>query len=301
MKNTLEQIGLSLLEISKKNHSRPEQYWNINKNYLSSFNEKTLLGKKIAKSKKVNILCLARNCEKNLLNSIDLISETRSFFCESSVLIYENDSTDDTKKLLKKYDNEYNIVSLDDNEPYLVGMENRRTTNLAKYRNYCLDWVKKHNRNHDYTIVLDLDADGGFSIDGILNSIFWLNNLPQAGGIGSYSLCIELNQGKLNIAHYDSFAARLNCWENMGNEWFSCLYLLTGSDPFLMNSCFGGLGIYKTESYLSGFYEGWDCEHVTFHKNLCKNNWKIYLNPGSRFGSVIKIDDYNLLSLYKNK
>jgi cellulose synthase/poly-beta-1,6-N-acetylglucosamine synthase-like glycosyltransferase len=289
-------MNISLIEIFKKNHSRPEQYWNVDHNYLPSFNEKTLLGKQIAKDNRINILCLARNCEKNLLNSINLINETRSFFRESSVVIYENDSADNTKKILQEHSSEYNIISIDDNEPHLTGQEIQRTSNLAKYRNYCLGWVKQKHSDYEYTMVLDLDADGGFSIEGILNSIFWLNNIPQAGGMGSYSLFFKVSKGQIRMRHYDCFAARLNWWENRHsistNNWFSYLYPPTGSDPFMMNSCFGGLGVYKTEAYLSGRYDGRDCEHVTFHKSLAENNWKMYLNPGSRFAAVISVDNY---------
>lgn len=300
-KKILEEItGVSLSEILKNNHSNPEQYWPVHNNYLSSFDQKKILGQNIAKNKKVNILCLARDCGQQLLNSIVLVDKVRDFFSESNVFIYENDSIDNTKNILKEHCGyyNYNVISLDDGQPYLIGTETQRTYNLAKYRNYCLNWAKEHSPDYDYTIVLDLDADGGFSVDGIFNSIYWLDNLPQAGGICSYSLFVRLRNGKVSIRHYDHFAARLNSWDitkthKTIHSWFSYLYLPVGSDPFIMNSCFGGLGVYKTQAYFSGLYSGEDCEHVTFHKRLYENNWRIYLNPGSRFASVIDIDNYD--------
>jgi hypothetical protein len=57
------------------------------------------------------------------------------------------------------------------------------------------------------------------------------------------------------------------------------------SQPILVESAFGGLGIYRTASFLDGKYMGMDsngneiCEHVYFHQSLSKMGYKLYIMP----------------------
>jgi hypothetical protein len=209
------------------------------------------------------------------------------------MFVFENDSADDTKEQLKGLkSSNIEILSRDDNSKYLTDNSFERTNNLSKYRNECLNWVKNNYSHFDYTIVLDLDADLGFSIDGIYNSISWLSKNSDAGGMGSYSLYLKANSN-IEFAHYDSFAVRLNNWEkivsgkDVNNVWFRNLHPFVGSDPIKMYSCFGGLAVYKTKAFISGLYDAsLGCEHVFFHKSLSENGFKMYLNPSSRFFSV---------------
>jgi hypothetical protein len=56
-----------------------------------------------------------------------------------------------------------------------------------------------------------------------------------------------------------------------------------GSPPIPVRSAFGGLTIYRTAQYLSGKYDGADCEHVTFHKSIADHYGDgLYLNPSQR-------------------
>ena len=273
----------------------------VNNDFLDSYTEKTKIGKEIAKTSKIVVVGLARNCDSQIENSINKIISLKTK--KNDLFIYENDSVDLTKDILTSYAknqetellrnpeattitvrcNDFNTVELKDKS--LI-----RTSRLANYRNFCLNWVKENHENSDYVIVLDLDADLGFSIDGIYNSIYWLNNIENAGGMGSYSLIL-----KHELFHYDSFAIRLNDWKksnqnDFNNIWVKNFHPLIGSDPIKFYSCFGGLAIYKTKAFLSGWYDGEiGCEHVGFHKSLKDNNWDVYLNPSSRFFSVCEV------------
>ena len=166
-----------------------------------------------------------------------------------------------------------------------------RTHRLASYRNECVNWVKKSKNKYDYVIVLDLDSDLGFSVDGIYNSIHWLHKINNAGGMGSYSLLLNTN----NLVHYDSFAVRVTDWiaseeGDANNQWFRNFHPPVGSDPIPLYSCFGGLAVYKARAFLSGKYGGdLGSEHVEFHKSLKENGWDMYLNPSSRFFSVFEV------------
>jgi len=259
----------------------------VDDNFKNSYDAQVSKGKTIASQSQVVVVALARDCEQQLQNSIDLISsletKQRNFF------VYENDSVDATKDILQS--NSIESICENINLEDIRDRSFTRTYRLAKFRNKCVDWVKDNHSNSDYVIVLDLDADLGFSVNGIYNSIGWLNDISNAGGMGSYSVLLNQN----NYVHYDSFAVRLNDWKpseelDHNNKWFRNWHPLIGADPVPFYSCFGGLAVYKTKAFLSGRYNGdLGSEHVEFHKSLKENGWNMYLNPSSRFFAVFNL------------
>jgi hypothetical protein len=285
-------VGVDLSQI----HTHDiEKICPISANYLDSYSIQTQNGKNIASRSSIGILSLARNCAKNLSKSLASIQklECKDWY----MLIYENDSTDDTKDILRSIDdNHITITHNDEGSPYLTDRSSSRTNNLAKYRNVCLDWLKKNYSHCEYVIVLDLDADLGFSVDGIYNSIGWLNILSNAGGMGSYSIYLSINKHKIVFAHYDSFATRFNDWEptinniDINNAWFRHWHPVIGSNPAPLYSCFGGLAVYKTKALLKGRYSGeLGSEHISLHKDLYNHGYNMYLNSSSRFFAINNI------------
>lgn len=272
----------------------------VHSKFLDSYNYHVKNGKDIAAESKIAVVSLARNCEQHIASSMNSIYELHTK--EMKFFVFENDSEDNTKNIIKEHSkvksNFYFRVE-NNKSPYLQDRSTKRTGALAKYRNKCISWVRKNCKNFDMVIVLDLDADLGFSIDGIYNSISWLHNINNAGGIASYSLYARINEGEAIFAHYDSFASRMNDWQptsedlDQNNAWFRHLHPYVGSDPFHMRSCFGGLAVYKTEAFLSGKYgSDFGSEHVKFHKDLYDKGYKMYLNPSSRFFAVYDNEDF---------
>lgn len=290
----LESIGKDF-GLHMQNIDKGIEYgWPPHPEFLEFYQEKVNLGKSICTNSKIAVVALARQCEKQLQNSIDLINSLVNN--DLRWFVYENDSTDDTKEILSKNTSEKFSISLNDlGKGYLTDASLSRTLALANYRNICLNWVNRNCSDFDYTIVLDLDADRGFSVDGIYNSIYWLNHIENAGGMGSYSMFINRNSSNLKISHYDSFAVRINDWidskeKNSNLSWFSNFNPKVGSSPIPFYSCFGGLVVYKTQAFLSSQYDGSiGSEHIGLHKCMHEKGWNMYLNPSSRFISV-----YNL-------
>jgi len=290
----LESIGKNF-GLHMQNIDKGIEYgWPPHPDFLKSYQEKVNIGKNISKNSKIAVVALARQCEKQMQDSIDrinsLVNDDLRWF------VYENDSKDHTKEILSQNKSEKFEISLNDlGKGYLTDASLSRTLALANYRNICLSWVNRNCSDFDYTIVLDLDADRGFSVDGIYNSIYWLNHIEKAGGMGSYSMFINRNSSNLKISHYDSFAVRINDWidskeKNSNLSWFSNFNPKVGSNPIPFYSCFGGLGVYKTQAFLSSQYDGSiGSEHIGLHKGMHKKGWNMYLNPSSRFISV-----YNL-------
>lgn len=297
----LSVCGIDLASIDKKNPCI-EDILPVHNDFKDSYLYKTNLGKKITAKSDVVVVGLARNCGKQLQKSLDKILELQTN--KLNLYIYENDSTDNSKQILVDYSKQKPNLTVSINNldrEHLTDKSNTRTLSLSEYRNHCLKWIKQNHSDSDFVIVLDFDADLGFSLEGIYNSIYWLHHINNAGGMGSYSTIINNNNDNVSFSHYDSFAIRLNDWlknpeTDIHNIWFRNFHPTIGSNPILFYSCFGGLGIYKTEAYLSGEYNNeYGCEHVGFHKSLKNNGWDMYLNPSSRFFSQcdISLNEYN--------
>ena len=291
----LESIGKDF-GLHMQNIDKGIEYgWPPHPDFLKSYQEKVNIGKNISKNSKIAVVALARQCGKQMQDSIDrinsLVNDDLRWF------VYENDSKDHTKEILSQNKSEKFEISLNDlGKGYLTDASLSRTLALANYRNICLSWVNRNCSDFDYTIVLDLDADRGFSVDCIYTSIYWLNHIEKAGGMGSYSMIISPESSNIKIAHYDSFAVRINDWidskeKNTNYAWFSNFNPKVGSNPIPFYSCFGGLGVYKTQAFLSSQYDGSiGSEHLGLHKGMQENGWDMYLNPSSRFISVYKLD-----------
>lgn len=275
------------IEMSSGNSFIIGEKW-ASEEHKSCYFENVHLGKDICKSSKIAVVSLARNCEKNLQNSIDQIVKLQSK--DFKLFVYENNSTDGTKDILNDNKNKQITISLNtDESAYLKDRSRERTKNLACYRNKCLDWVRQNCPRFDYALVLDLDADAGFSIDGIYNSISWLQKIKNSAGMGSYSLCYR--DGK--FVHYDIFAIRVNGWRSSpkvitdGELSFINYHPKVGCKPLSFYSCFGGLAVYNMRCFLDGNYDGsLGCEHVWFHKSMRDKGHEMYLNPNSIFFAI---------------
>jgi hypothetical protein len=276
----------------------PEDFWPIDDECRESFNRMTALGRSVAKSISVAVVSIARNAMPVLANTLELVDELRRGFGGMKYYVLENDSADGTAECLDAFAAtrpwaimEHDTLGGIDSR----GFERERTERLASCRNRCHDWVSKNATEARYVIVLDVDPVGGFSVDGVFNSIGWLGwlcgttALRPAGGMASYSVFRhEQGRGPHKLLGYDAWAARQNWWRDMreevGLEWFFLFLPPAGSPPIPFNSAFGGLAVYLREAYLQGRYSGETCEHVTFHRKMReRGSWQMYLNPGSRY------------------
>lgn len=223
---------------------------------------------------------LARNVSGVLQLNANRIEQMGSMFREYGVVVVENDSTDDTKSLLAQWEQANPNVfvrSFDNGRPHLVGFEPERVANLAEYRNIARDLVEDRYPDFDFVCVLDLDVWGGFA--GIETSVAWHEVTPDAGGLASVSVW-ETEDG--HKAHYDQWAYRRHGWDCRFEAFFNYWVPPCGADIIPVRSAFGGMAIYKTQAFLSARYEGGDCEHVRFHRNIRRNGHMMYLNPSQR-------------------
>lgn len=278
----------------------PETIWPLDPECAEDYESKARIGREAARSMDAAIVAIARNAMPYIENTLELVDEVRGGFSSCRFYVYENDSTDETASVLDAYAAarpwatvEHETLGVSDAR----GFEKERTRRLAACRSKCQEWVRQNASATTWTIVLDMDPHHGFSVDGVFNSIGWLCSLQSQpstttpAAMASFSLySIVREDGARGIAGYDSWAARLNWWrdrkEEIGMMWFSALMPPVGSPPIPMNSAFGGLCVYLTRAYLSGQYDGDDCEHVPFHRSLRRAGYQLFLNPGSRYVAI---------------
>jgi hypothetical protein len=254
--------------------------------FAEDYAEAVRLGRAAAAEASIAIVFLARNSMPWLPRTLDLVEKTGACFKSWKAFSFENDSTDDTKEVLKAWgDHVQRDVSLNINHrPHLSHtMTRERTHALAEYREQCQHWVR-HGDPVDYVAVVDSDSWGGWSIDGLLTSIAHMER-SDWWGLASYSWC-ELNTPSGPFpAGYDAWACRWTWWNQRSHDWFHHLHLPVGSRPVEMNSAFGQLAVYRADAYLRGRYSGETCEHVPYHKSIAEHpdtQGRFGLNPSSR-------------------
>jgi hypothetical protein len=227
------------------------------------------------------IVGCARNIESYLKNTKEKIRMIIGLFKSSKVYIYENDSNDNTLKILQEWENEKLIELI--SEKNVPGL---RTERLAHGRNILYNKAMKNN--FDYLIVMDLDNVISDLDESGIKSCF---NMTEKWAV------VSANQ-KDN--YYDLWALRtyndwmpFDCWHCVHIGKKTVEYCVSSryknipknAKPIKVKSAFGGFAIYDKKylnncSYGNGLFNGSEvCEHVNFNQDIIKKGGDIYINP----------------------
>lgn len=254
-----------------------------------------------------------QNNEKYLPSVIQNIENLTKLFSEVGYIFIENDSTDNTKEILKKWGNNksnFHLVHLDGLNEIPI-----RTIRLEMVRNAYLETIKHYSglRDFDYLVILDMDDVGGYPIN-----IQEASNAIEFLKASSTRAAVFANQ---KGTYYDMWALRLtsqcpsDVWEDVLNyvikhncsdevayaETFAkrVFSIAESLEPIKVDSAFGGLGIYKMEFVLNnpnpylGYktkivpsdngnlcYAKWQmCEHVHFHAGIKSQGGEMFIYP----------------------
>jgi len=228
-----------------------------------------------------------RNIEKYIKQNLEHIDECGKKFKDYAVVIYENDSSDNTKKILEenKKENYYYIFDTTN--------ESSRTKRIAYGRNQVLNKVRELN-SYDFLIMLDLD------------------DVNESGKfVKTIDSCFEHNDwdvltGNQTDKYYDIWAFRKtglldwDCWREYSKATkngmsdseakhkyvYGVITIFEPGQLIEVESAFSGIAIYRLESLpeqcnYKGYYDddGSElCEHVPFHQCIKKNGGKIFIN-----------------------
>jgi len=281
----------------------PEELWPpvIEPNH---YENRVTQGQAAMRDKRVVICGLARDIVKTLPDTIQRIERLGEMFADYRVVVFENDSVDGTLEVLRQWAKSSNRVHvLSERLRAPVNRQIRcalRGSRMAFYRNKYRDFVAAHFADFDHCVVADMDLPVGWSYDGIANSFGWAN----WDAVGSYGVIFQRIRYRLNVpVHFDAWAFReQGSFAPMPTGIVNRYHWLRGEPLVPVASCFGGLALYRMEAMLSARYEGGDCEHVPFHRNMRQQGLsRIYLNPSQivHYGRKRKRWDSLLSTCYR--
>jgi hypothetical protein len=268
----------------------------------------------------VLICCLARDCEKAILDNIPRIEQLRKYFKYSEVFIVENDSKDKTTEILDYWQKEYNGVYINSfftssltlpyksNEHPYPGSSLYRITKLALYRNMYLDWLEKNKDKFDLLIVIDADIKF-FSIKGVVKAI--LKAPLDWGGIFANGYTdVKFFRWRIYTMFHDMYAYLEELPDGKPYQTIKKLFdkkklmksKLRKREFLPVISAFGGIGIYKINA-INGLrytaepngdkYIEAVCEHIPFNIEIIKRGYSNYVN--SKMYVYYGISDFKIV------
>jgi glycosyltransferase involved in cell wall biosynthesis len=217
--------------------------------------------KKIEKS--IAICGVCKNVGASLPETLDSMERTGKLFSKYKLFVYENNSTDNTKKILTNYRAAHPdtakiiIEDLDEHDVlescHARTSDNRpcRMENIARSRNIVLSCLS--DKDFDYVLWVDMDLRD-WNIDGVLDSLKYEN-----------WDCITAN-GLTDEGDYrDSFAYRDAEYpfgpELLGEYWWKAVSEKIQRKAFNGGLCgvysaFGGMAIYRSCAISKFRYSG---------------------------------------------
>jgi hypothetical protein len=242
------------------------------------------------------IVGCARNCEVFLPAVLQNVGTIGNLYSKVAFVFVENDSADNTRKILQEWQNQClcsSLICLDG----LALQVRQRTARLAIARNAYMEALNCHHfGDYDHLIVLDFDDvnTGTISQTALIAAIQFLESCDC-------NAAVFANQ----LPYYDIWALRHDtwcpgdCWAEVENrpaylprhravERYLTnrqVTIFPNAPPVSVRSAFGGLGIYKIDFVRAARYVGLRpngtevCEHVAFNEAVLRAGGVLHIFP----------------------
>jgi len=261
-----------------------------------------------------------RNCEKYLEKVFSNIEKIGTIFDEYVILVYYDESNDDTLQFLKKYKEKNNkLIFYVNREP----LSKYRTHRIAKGRNKCLNMIRSNYNDYDFFIMMDFDdvCAKELKLEVLENKLIsneWdaLSFSNSTDGSIYYDIwALSIQPYLVSYRHFND--EKSACCAKMQNYVTEKLKKMRKEQLLTCASAFCGFSIYKTAKFINCNYDGKlrldlipkklirnnilavnsplcftnhegtvheDCEHRSFHlEAIRKNNARIRISPESLF------------------
>jgi len=269
------------------------------KKNCGKYNELVNNGYNKMKNTKIIFCGLCINIENNVYKLRDRFEQLGSYFYDYRVVIFENDSNDNTRNLIKnicKQNNKFDLIECDDALDCKYNtiqakdhgtFSEGRMKKMVKYRNKLLDHIKKYYNNFDVICMIDLDMAGPIDINGIAHSFGNYDSWDSISAYGVNGITFTAGQPY----YYDLIAYKDEKYDINKNIidiipiYYNMNKKKVGDDLIKVRSAFAGLELIKMKIILDNIdYTPTDnnyiCEHIIFHNNMIKNNYNnIFINP----------------------
>jgi hypothetical protein len=235
-------------------------------------------------NEKVIVCGLVKDCGRTLEYNISLALNALDLFENGKLIIYENNSKDNTKTILNRYKEHENVLIIsEDLDSETIKKNSRiwayteitgsdhpcRIEMICNARNKVLAEINKMEYD-DFTYVIWIDMDSnGYNLKGIENSFLskkdW--DVVYANGIehGSY---YDLYALRTDDKPYGPEIIGEHFWKNMGK-----ITMTYKGGLIPVYSAFGGIGIYKKEIFQKYTYDCIVNEQVElFYNNYIREN-----------------------------
>jgi glycosyltransferase involved in cell wall biosynthesis len=231
---------------------------------------------------RIVIAGLARDVEGILPRTIERIERQGRFFRDYRVVIYENDSVDTTRWILKTWAaRNARVTVVCENRDDPVNQAARclsRAARMAYYRSRCHELIRDEYSRYDHVMLVDTDLTGGWSYDGVAHTF----GQTQWDFVGANGIIYRRRRLRPNaVSHYDAWAFRVDSdFTPLTTREVNEMLYHRGQQLKPVYSCFGGVGIYSMPAFLAGRYDGSDIEHVGFHREMHRQGYsRTFLNP----------------------
>jgi hypothetical protein len=260
------------------------------------------IGFEIAKQSKIVFCGLCRDIENRIIKNIEMFEQTGQYFYDYRIVLFENDSQDQTREFIRqKAKTNQNIILIDcgqtnpncifkDKKMYDYGsLSEKRIERMAYFRNQYISYIKENLSHFDYVMMMDMDVQGYYNIDGLMESIaqpkwdamFANGRMPVSGTFGLNDLMYDqlafIDQKtdletlkKKKEPTFMEMTSKIIRMQTYGQKWIP------------VQSAFNGCGIYKMKSILNcKFNSEYGCEWIGFHQQMgekiISRDWKLYV------------------------
>ena len=259
---------------------------------------------------KIIITGLCRSVEPYISATISNMEKVASLFKEYVIIIYENNSNDNTRDILlewKSNNNNVHLILEDDN------LDPIRTNRLAHGRNQLIKYCEEHGFMDEYPYLLMMDMDDiGSQPD------FPYQNIP---------ICMQdLDTWDVLCGNtgYDVWALRSNtcnydCW--LMADYYANTYGRKIADDLFVNqhkrvysedspcievtSAYGGISIFKTDILKGCRYTGTEngvqvCDTYTICMRIKEKGGRICIHPKLKNKELCEVIPENYTNKYKS-
>lgn len=240
-----------------------------------------------------------KNCGKYLPKVLDNMEKIGSIFNDYKIIIYYDNSNDNTLDILKQYqEKNHKMLFYVNKQP----VSPFRTHNIAIARNFCLNYVKQNKETFPFFIMMDCDDVNCKEINiNILKKYIYRNDWDGLSfntnpkyydiwGVSIYPFCFSYNHFENNIKYYyiiQNFVDKLLKKAKMENRLLECI------------SSFNGFSIYRTHKFLNTYYDGRirldiiPKANLEAHKNVTNSKlvFKQYFKPDGKINVDGRYED----------
>jgi hypothetical protein len=266
-------------------------------------------------SKRIVFAGLARNTESTIQKNIRSFQDIGHYFHDYKIILFENDSHDNTRQHIIDISKEDpNVILIDCensckfNEKVLYdtgALSSYRIDKMTFFRNKYLDYVQQYYSDYDYMVVFDFDSDGTISLKNLVRSLSHTNDWDCIAANGQSPV-----SGTLGLATimYDSMAfcetendllrskTRQDTLPILLYKQLKTIPISFQTNLYPVKSAFNGLCIYRIPSILNKRYEpGWSCEHNSLNSQLKH----LYIDPQLKLYTGFQGPRGKLLTFFK--